>query len=285
MKRIFLIALISVLFAPGCQNKIAPLNDTLNTESSTPIVSGASWITVHVRNDETFTMLYEFFKDELQFPVYFHPEKWGRARYTGILGGNVILEICGPYPNTPIPGTELMARCNTLIFRPYESGQASADELAKRGINYNVPSKSDLQAIEVFDLEIPVNISAVKEPSDEFRKASLRNDLKLRKGGPIGLKNIKELYIGYNSKERLDRWINLIKPAKHEKNLWYLPKEPNLRFVEDESERIRAIVFKVESLKKATDYLKCNGILGNQTKNSVEIAKIKTGGLRIILEE
>jgi hypothetical protein len=93
------------------------------------------------------------------------------------------------------------------------------------------------------------------------------------------------LYIGYNSKEHLDRWINFIKPAKHKKNLWYLPEEPNLRFVEDESERIRAIVFKVESLKKAADYLKRNGILENQTKKSVEIAKIKTGGLRIILEE
>jgi len=230
-------------------------------------------------------MLYEFFKDELQLPVFFHPEKWENARYTAILAGNVILEICGPFPNTPIPGTELMARYNTLIFRPLESAQASANELAKRGINYDGPSKSDLQSIKVFDLEIPVNISVTKEPSKASRIDSLRNDLKSRNGGPIGLKNVKELYIGYNSKEHLDRWINFIKPAKHQKNLWYLPEEPNLRFVEDKSENIRAIVFKVESLKNAIDYLKRNGILGNQAKKSVEIAKAKIGGLRILLEE
>ncbi len=285
MKRIFLITLIAVTFFPGCQNIPGSINAPPNTKSSTPIVSKAHWITVHIRNDETFTSLYTFFKDDLQFPVFFHPEKWGSARYTAILAGNVIFEICGPYPNTPIPGTELMARCNTLIFRPFESGQASANELEKRGINYDGPSKSDLQNVKVFDLEIPVNISATKEPSKDSTIDSLRNDLKSRNGGLIGLKNVKELYIGYNSKERLDRWINLIKPAKHQKNLWYLSEEPNLRFVEDESERIRAIVFKVESLKKATDYLKRNGILGNQSKKSVEIAKTKTGGLRIILEE
>ena len=285
MKRIFLITLIAVTFFPGCQNKLGPIDAAPNTESSTSIVSRAHWITVPVRNDETFTALYEFFKDELQLPVFFHPEKWGGARYTAILAGNVILEICGPYPKTPIPGTELMARCNTLIFRPFESAQASADELAKRRINYEGPSKSDLQSINVFDLGMPVNISATKEPGKDSKIDSLSNDLKSRNGGPIGLKNVKELYIGYNSKEHLDRWINFIKPAKHKKNLWYLPEEPNLRFVEDESERIRAIVFKVESLKKAADYLKRNGILENQTKKSVEIAKTKTGGLRIILEE
>lgn len=178
-----------------------------------------------------------------------------------------------------------MARCNTLIFRPFESAQASADELAKRRINYEGPSKSDLQSINVFDLGMPVNISATKEPGKDSKIGSLRKDLESRNGGPIGLKSVKELYIGYNSKEHLDKWINFIEPAKHKKNLWYLSEEPNLRFVEDETERIRAIVFKVESLKKATDYLKHNGILGNQTKKSVEIAKTKTGGLRIILEE
>jgi hypothetical protein len=285
MKRISLITLVAVMFFPGCQNKLGPIDAAPNTESSASIVSRAHWITVHIRNDETFTSLYEFFKDELQLPVFFPPKKWGGARYATVLAGNVILEICGPYPDTPIPGTELMARCNTLIFRPFESAQASANELAKRRIKYEGPSKSDLQSINVFDLGMPVNISATKEPGKNSIIGKLREDLESRNGGPIGLKNIKELYIGYNSKEHLDRWINLIKPAKHKKNLWYLPEEPNLRFVEDETERIRAIVFKVESLKKAADYLKRNGILENQTKKSVEIAKIKTGGLRIILEE
>jgi hypothetical protein len=285
MKRIFLITLIAVTFFLGCQNKLGPIDAAANTESSTSIVSRAHWITVHIRNDETFTALYEFFKDELQLPVFFPPKKWGGARYTAILAGNVIFEICGPYPDTPIPGTELMARCNTLIFRPFESAQASANELAKRQVKYEGPSKSDLQSIIVFDLGMPVNISATKEPGKNSIIGKLRKDLESRNGGPLGLKNVKELYIGYNSKEHLDRWINLIKPAKHKKNLWYLPEEPNLRFVEDESERIRAIVFKVESLKKAADYLKRNGILVNPTKKSVEIAKTKTGGLKIILEE
>lgn len=77
MKRIFLITLIAVTFFPGCQNKLVSIDAAPNTKSSTSIVSRAHWITVHVRNDETFTMLYEFFKDELQLPVFFHPEKWG----------------------------------------------------------------------------------------------------------------------------------------------------------------------------------------------------------------
>lgn len=178
-----------------------------------------------------------------------------------------------------------MARCNTLIFRPFESGQASANELEKRGVNYDGPSKSDLQNVKVFNLEIPVNISATRKPGKDSKIESLCNYLKSRNGGPIGLINVKELYIGYNSKERLDRWINFIKPAKHKKNLWYLSEEPNLRFIENESENIRAIVFKVKSLEKAMNYLKHNDMLGDKGEKSAEIVKTKIGGLRIILEE
>jgi len=278
MKHIYSITFIVVLFLSGCRN-LSVLNDTSsNTESSTSIISGAYWITVHTRDDETFDMLYEFFNDELKFPVYFHPEKWGNARYTGIFAGNVVLEVCGPFQ---IPGTEIMARCNTLIFRPFESVEASADELSRRRILI----KPDQKNLNVPDLEIPVGINPVKDPNEISRRQALVAELKERKGGAIGLKNVKELYIGYNSKERLDRWSNFLEPAKHQKNLWYLPEEPNLRFIEDENERIQAIVLRVESLQKATDYLRRNNILGKQSKKSVEIAKKKTGGLRIILEE
>jgi len=282
MKRILLIVLFAAMFFPGCQNKHVSIETAPDTKSSTSIVSRPYWITVNVRNEETFTMLYEFFKDELQFPVYFHPEKWGQARYTAIYTGNVMLEICGPFE---IPGTELMARYNSLIFRPFKSIQASAHELAGRQIRYEGLPKPDLQTIDLPGLEIPAGICPVKDPNEVSRREALRAELRARNGGPIGLKKVKELYIGYNSKEHLDQWINLIKPAKHKKNLWYLPEEPNLRFVEDESERILAIVLKVESLEKATDYLKRNGILEKRAEKSVEIARTKTGGLRIILEE
>jgi len=282
MRRICLITFIAALFISGCQNISSSADTSSHTESSASIVSGVYWITVHVRDDETFDMLYEFFKDELQFPVYFHPEKWGQARYTGIFAGNVILEVCGPFP---IPGTELMARCNTLVFRPFESVEASAEELARRRIPYDGLKEPDQRNISVLDLEVPVGISPVKDPNEISRRQSLLAELTAGSGGAIGLKNLKEIYIGYNSKERLDRWSSFLEPAKNRENLWYLPKEPNLCFVEDESERIRAIVFRVESLKKATDYLKRNNILANQSKKSVEIAKTKTGGLRIILEE
>jgi hypothetical protein len=286
MKHIILMTCMAGMFFPGCQNQPVSADAPARTESATAIVSKAYWITVHVRDDETFDLLYKFFKDELQFPVYFHPEKWGSARYTGILAGNVVLEVCGPYPETPIPGTELMARCNTLIFEPFESVQASARELERRRIRYEgSPKPDDLQKIHVPDLDVPVGIWPIKDPNSVTRRESLRADLRARNGGPIGLKNVKELYIGHNSQARLEQWINLIEPARHQRNLWYLPEEPNLRFVKDESERIRAVVFQVESLKKATDYLKRHGLLGNRSKTSVEIAKTKTGGLRLILEE
>lgn len=71
MKRFYLITLIAVTFFLGCQNTLTSTNTTLNTKSSTPIVSKVHWITVHIRNDETFTSLYTFFKDDLQFPVFF----------------------------------------------------------------------------------------------------------------------------------------------------------------------------------------------------------------------
>jgi len=282
MRRVYLMSFIAALFLSGCQNMSSSTDTSPHTESSTSIVSGAYWITVHVRDDETFDMLYKFFKDELQFPVYFHPEKWGKARYTAILAGNVILEVCGPFP---IPGTELMARCNTLLFRPFESVEASAEELARRRIPYDGLKEPDQRKVNVLDLEVPVGINPATDPNGLSRRQSLVAELRARNGGSIGLKNLKEIYIGYNSKERLDRWSSFLEPAKNQKNLWYLPEEPNLRFVQDEYERIMAIVFRVESLKKATDYLKRNNILGKQSKKAVEIAKTRTGGLRIILEE
>jgi len=227
-------------------------------------------------------MLYEFFNDELEFPVYFHPEKWGNARYTGILAGNVVLEICGPFE---IPGTEIMARYNTLLFRPFESVETSADELSRRRIPYDGLRTPEQRRINVSDLEVPVGINPVQDPNGILRRQALLAELQARKGGPIGLKDVKELYIGYNSKERLDRWSNFLGPAKHKENLWYLPEGPNVRFIEDKYERIQAVVLRVESLQKATDYLKRNNIQGKQSKKSVEIAKERTGGLAIVLEE
>lgn len=255
-----------------------------NAENAAPIVSKPFWITVHIRNEAAFESLCGFFKDDLQFPVFFGPEKWGKAQYTAILAGNVVLEICGPYPGIPIPA-EQMGRCNTLIFRPCASAQSSVDEMKRRGIPCKGPSESDLQSVIVSGLNLPVNITATLEPKPDSKLPGLSDELKARQGGPLGMKGVKEIYIGYDSQERLDRWINLLKPAERKGNLWRLPEEPSIRLVEDELEDIRLLVFRVRSLEKATEYLKQQDMLGNQGKDSVEIARAKTGGLRIILEE
>jgi len=45
------------------------------------------------------------------------------------------------------------------------------------------------------------------------------------------------------------------------------------------------LVFKVESLEPAAEYLNSMGIMGNQEENHIEIDVRKTGGIRIILVE
>jgi len=280
MKNMLTIGFISIILALSCQKQ----------EKSIPVISRVQWITVHVRTQEAFQSLYQFFNDDLQFPVFFHPEKWGNASYTAIWAQDVVFEICGPFPDSPYSDEDVMARCNTLIFRPWESGQSSALELKRRLIDHEGPTESSLINLEVIALNtesMPVNISDSSHVSkkDRSRVDSLNTVLRERDGGPIGFKNIKEVYIGYTNDAYLKKWARFLKPFKSKENLWSLPEKPDLRFIESNSEDIRAFVFQVASLEKAKKYLRDHDMLGDVGKNWAEINKDRTNGLKIILQE
>ncbi len=283
MIHVLIIIFISVAFTVNCQKE----------KDLTPIISGVHWVTIHVRTQETFAHLYQLFNDDLQFPVFFHPEKYGTENYTAILAGNVILEICGPFPESPYSNKDIMARCNTCIFWPFKSSRLSAVELQKRLIKYNDMKNSSLSFLinltikELTTERMPVHLS----DSCDVRKKqqvildSLYTVLQKKDGGPIGFKYIEEIYIGYKNEEYLDKWNRFLEPLESKDNLWHLPKSPNLRFIKSDSEEIKAFVFKVESYEKAVNYLRNNSMLGDVGKDMVEININTTKGLRIILQE
>jgi len=280
MRRILIIIFILVTFIIGCHKE----------KHLIPVISRVSWITVHVRTQATFQSLYQLLKENLEIPVYFFPEKYGTASYTGIWAGDVILEICGPYPKNPNWSNGVMVRCNTLAFRPFETAGTSEVELQKRLINYDGPEGSptiNLKITELNTVGMPVNIS---DPSHALKRQQIIYDslsavLQNRNGGPLGFRYIEEIHIGYKSDEYLKKWKRFLEPLKSKGNLWHLPQKPNIRFMKSDSENIKALVFKVESLEKAMNYLRNNNMLGDVGKDMVTINKNTTKGLTIILKE
>jgi hypothetical protein len=280
--------LLFFLFLAFFSNGSDPV--TSSTGQSQPIVSRVHWITIHAKTADTFDSLYHFLAKDLQIPVFFEPEIWGSKKYTAIYAGNVILEPCGPFDITPINGKERLARYNTLIFYPFESARKSAELIKNIGFSSTGPTESSLINVTVDELctdNLPVHLRDSVNLKDKGRSTldSLNLVLSSNQGGPIGFRYIEEVYIGYEDEEYLEKWVEFLKPLKSEDNLWLLPEKPNLRFIKSNRTGIRALVFKVESLEKAKQYLESKKMLGESDEGLVVAVNKNFPSLKIILSE
>jgi hypothetical protein len=226
----------------------------------------------------------------MQLPVFFGPESHGTRRYVAFLAAPVILEVCGPFPDSPYHTTNVLARFNTLSFRTATTAAASSAELSIRGLAHEPPQSEpwdkEQRHVKVTALSapgMPVSIAeqveGAKALNDQLK--ALRD--RLPKGGPLGIRDLEEIYVSYSDEKRLAQWQSFLFPNGSTNGSWTLPEKPAIRFVQSHRDEVVALVFRVQSLPCAQQHLKQRGLLGKSEGNAVAITLERTGGLQIML--
>jgi hypothetical protein len=253
------------------------------------LVSQVHWITLHTRTPAAFETVCALLGGELQLPVFFGPETHGPRRYQALLADPVILEVCGPFADSPYRATNVLARYNTLMFRAATSAVASSAGLSSRGLAHEPPraepwDKAQL-AVNVTALGapgLPVSVVERVEDAEGFNRQlrSLRDSFK--DGGPLGLRGLEEVQISYSTEDELAGWRTLLGPMAPTNGLWKLAVGPGLRLVRSDRAEVAALVFRVQSLARAEQQLKQRGLLGESRAGLVSLSPERACGLKFL---
>ena len=253
-------------------------------EGRTPVVSRLHTLSIHVRSHAVHESVYALLSEVLLLPPTYDPVTYGQRKYAAVQAGNLCLEPCGPFPDHLYSNTDFEGKFYGLTFEPYESATASARELDRRGIRHGTPT----QSVRITDKDISapdVTLGIGEKESQEARHGRAAK-LSAQNGGPIGLSHVEEILVGYSDNNNLNKWVDFLRPAKHEGgNVYSLSDGLALRFVKHDSKRVIGITLKVRSLDQARAFLKKNGLLGRVRPDEVEFNPSKIHGLRIVLKE
>jgi hypothetical protein len=227
-------------------------------------------------------------------PVFFEPEMHGARRYATVLAGNVILEPCGPFVDSPYRSASVLARWNSLIFRPHRPTADSILRLEQLGIEHGAP-RTEMWDGKQISMDVtglghrgmPVILSECVEGEEALnaKLGSLRDALKAAEGGPLGIHGVDEIHIGYSNDEFASRWRTFLSPLQPTDGVWHLSAKPDLRLVPADRDELVALVLKVESLDRAVSQLTTMNMLGERQEQMVAIAEGRTCGLKIYLRQ
>lgn len=163
---------------------------------------------------------------------------------------------------------------------------ASLAKLDKRAIAHTdqLPAYAYVQG-EMSEKGMGISIREYQDSAqDKQAKDRVRSEMRANGGGPLGIKYIKEIRIGYAENSHREAWNRFLSPAKG-KDRWSLSDGPDLRLLKSDSRRVLAIVFRVHSLDTAIRHLKHARMLGKGSNTYAEISSERTSGVRILLEE
>jgi hypothetical protein len=228
-----------------------------------PIVSSLHTVSVHIDSPETYNALYRFFEKDLQWPVIYGkpwtPDRQGRRSYAGIWAGNVVVEICGPYAGETFPDG-VRARLHGLTFRPHQTTDQSTADLDRAGIPHkppfgNLEGGARFVVLDDPALTSPTLAVSVMQVGDRNRemteKDAARAALAANRGGPLGLKSVKEIQVAYPNAPSLARWRQFLTASQPDAG-----PSPHLRFVEGSQGALTALVLQVESAPRAASFLR-----------------------------
>jgi hypothetical protein len=246
--------------------------------------------------------LYAFFTETLELPVAW-PLTSPRAgvRTGGVAFGNVNVEAI-QFPEQANGRPRLVG----FAFEPSELEQ-SLSELTRRGITSGErrpliaagPDGSDktlwtnVTLRQFSDADNPANATQHIFLSEynrsylnvEERRTRLRKQLAERRGGPLGVLEVKEVIIGATDLPTARTlWQRLLGPARPStSNTWQAGEGPAIHLVPAAENRVQTLVVRVVSLERAKAFLREKQLLGAQSDGQVAIDPSNVGGLDIRL--
>ncbi len=245
--------------------------------------------------------LFDFFAKSLELPVAWPISEYPGFTSGGVAAGNVNLEVL-QYAGARIAakGKRPEGAFIGLALQPYQLSDCLL-RLRERGIDFEpeVRQVSNLPDGSEGTLWTTVTLSRLSSPgmsvflceyspaflNVEIRRNQLGGQLALRRGGPLGVKSVKEIVIGTpDLAAEKAAWGNLLSRATPPNAaFWVAGTGPSIRLTSGNASRIASITLRVESLSSAKDWLERNRMLGAVTAGSVSIKPSSIQGLDIRL--
>jgi hypothetical protein len=123
----------------------------------------------------------------------------------------------------------------------------------------------------------------------DMRKANAAaaDELAASGGGSLGLQRVRDVVLGAcDAAAETERWQRLLDPHNRDTNgAWQLGDGPALRLVQDQADRIQALVCEVSSLDRAAAFLARERMLSKVTEDAVQISPPSLQGIDIRLVE
>jgi catechol 2,3-dioxygenase-like lactoylglutathione lyase family enzyme len=243
-----------------------------------------------------------FFAETLQLPIAWPMTSPRAGVMTGGVGfGNVNVEAI------QVPGqTDSRPRLLGFAFEPVAldeslielkrrgltSGErrplvATGPDGSKRTLWTNVTLRQFSDSDSPADATIHIFLSEYSPTyvNVDERRARLRAQLVNSGGGPLGVRDVKEVIIGAVDLEAARQlWQKLLDPTPAAaSNTWQVGGGPAVRLVGANENRIEALVIRVASLERATAFLRDSQLLGADAAAQVTIEPSKVGGLDLRL--
>jgi len=266
---------------------------TLAANAQKPVVSSLHTVSIHVDSVETYNTLFQLWSGAFKWPVIFGKpltaEQKDRRNFAGIWAGNIRLELCGPYPNEFEP-RDARARLHGLTFCPHDDTKNSAAELDRRAILHRIPSWGRPELLFKFvtiddpDMSAPLfSISimqVVKSNGQTAEHESAQQKLMENRGGPLGLKRVREFRVAYPDDTALRKWQRLL---DMDGESWSGAGGPVLRFVKGAGRGIQAAVLEVGSAEHCARALQDLGLPAARVSDRV--VECAAHGVRLLLTE
>jgi hypothetical protein len=263
-----------------------------------PPVSQVDHLMVRTHKPE---ILHRFFSEILQLPVAWPLTKY-RVFTTGGVGfGNVNVEFIG---NEALAGDPSRSQFVGIALEP-PSLKESLAELSTRGIQFgqlrpgpvgsstvqwtNVTLNQLSDADNFADANIFVFLNKYEASYVDVpgRRARLLEELRLKRGGALGIEAVRQIIIGTVNLERARKlWGALLAPRLSEgSDTWAVGAGPAVRLVSADRDAIQSLVLQVSSVEQAQSFLRDNDLIGSVSEQSVTIDPEKVQGLIIRLVE
>jgi hypothetical protein len=261
---------------------------SVHSQTNTTILSEVAVLTIHVSDTNTHDVVFHFLTDVLSLPVDYGPEMLGQRRYAAVYAGNIFIEPCGPFSNMRYPVKDFKALFFGLNCRSDNSPSSIAARLDRLKLAYeklgtNVYRIQDPSIAE--GVYLAVDAHALDNSARE-KEASLASVMVANQREGLGLQYVKEIWVGYIGPGNLHAWQEFLGlKGRVSDTLWTLNKNQTIRFVRSEVPGVRAIVFKVRSLRQAEKLLKERKCFGRLVDGRIELDTAKTFGLVIQLED
>jgi len=238
--------------------------------------------------------LFDFLSQELKLPIAWPYQKYGGFASGGVFAGNVNLEAL-IFPHSVVSTSSKIAG---IAFEPSTSTEEIVKELDRRQIAHGEPetyevgpegSKVKLWTNTIIENMVPgsfificeYHIHKIYKVEPTAMREKLEKDFKNVNGGLLGIEYVSEIKIKLKNRAKaLEKWQNLLKPYEcFQDGCFDLGKGPSLRFLESDQDYIYSLKLKVQSLKKAGDYLSSKGLIHTKDNHMVTTNPVKTFGI------